>query len=261
MNLQDFRSVGMSLLVAVGSVSLGLSAAEPIAAQGAGSAELKTADAVIQRFVEAIGGETVVRKLTQRTTKGSLELQQQGVSVELKVESKAPNKRLTTIILPGGAGELATGFDGTAAWRSIPVQGVVDLTGEEARSTKEESNFWESVDFKSAYSKLELKGSAKVAGADCYVIEATPSGGKTQKIYFSKQSGLIVRRDSEAPTPTGSMAPTETYFEDYRTVDGMKMAFKMRRTLPEDFAFTFVTSEVNHTTPIPDSRFKKPETK
>ncbi len=247
--------------MAVGSVSLGLSAAEPTVAQGANTAELKTVDAVIQRFVEAIGGETAVRKLTQRTTKGSLELQQQGVSVELKVESKAPNKRLTTIILPGGAGELATGFDGTAAWRSIPVQGVVDLTGDEARSTKEESNFWEVVDFKSAYSKLELKGITKVAGAECYLIEATPAGGKTQKVYFSKQNGLIVRRDSEAPTLTGSMAPTETYFEDYRTVDGMKMAFKMRRTLPEDFAFTFVTSEVNHATPIADSRFKKPETK
>jgi hypothetical protein len=117
------------------------------------------------------------------------------------------------------------------------------------------------VDFTINYSKLELAGSATVSGGDCYVVEATPSKGRVHKIYFNKKSGLIVRRDGEGPLADGTLGPTETYFEDYRPVDGMKMAFKIRRTAPQDSAFTFTATEVTQNSNRLVGRFQKPETK
>lgn len=262
MNRRFLAASALAFATVAGFFNAPLMAADATASKQVVSVtEPKTANDVIKRWVDSIGGESAVRKLTNRVVKGTLELTAQGISLELKVESQAPIQRRTTILLPGGAGEIVSGYDGKVAWRSIPAQGVVELTGDEARSAKDEAQFWESIDFNLLYSKLELTGSATAAGVDCYVVEATPAKGKAQKIYFSKKSGLIVRRDGEGPLPDGSIAPTETYYEDYRVADGMKLAFKIRRTVPQEAAYTFTTTELQHNTPIAAGRFNKPETK
>lgn len=235
-------------------------AADAPAKPAAASAELKTVDEVLQKWVDAIGGEAAVRKLKTRVSKGTLTLTAQGVSIDLKVEAKAPNQRLMTIFLPGGAGEMLSGYDGKTAWRQIPGVGNQTLSGSELEAAKDEADFWETIEFKRRFQKLELKPSEKVEGKDCYVVEAAAAKGAPQKIFFSKETGLILRRDAETITPNGT-ANSVTLFDDYRSVDGMKLAFKLRRPQPEEAAFTFVTTEVSHPASLEDSRFKQPESK
>lgn len=221
----------------------------------------KAASVVLGRWIDAIGGESTIRKLTNRVSEGTLEVSSQGISLQIKVESQAPNQRRTTIVLPGGAAEIVSGFDGKKAWRSMPGQGVVELTGEEAALAQEEAHYWELLEASKVYKQLELKGEEVVAGEPCHRLEATTTAGKPHTFYFSKKSGLMLRRDGEAPMPDGTMAPTETYYEGYADKDGMKIALKVRRAKPESFAFVYATSVVKHNQPMPAARFQKPETK
>jgi hypothetical protein len=52
-----------------------------------------------------------------------------------------------------------------------------------------------------------------------------------EKLYFDAQTGLLVLKYSEAKTVIG-LFPTQTDYEDYRDVEGFKLPFAIRRSIP-----------------------------
>jgi hypothetical protein len=141
--------------------------------------------------------------------------------------------------------------------------GLRELRGPGLARIKRESEFNREVKLKDQYSTLSLAGTAGVAGREAYVIEAVPVEGSSEKLYFDTQSGLLVRRDVQGEiTPDGQSlirAAIETYFEDYRTVDGVKLPFTLRRKLPGDAGNIFNRfREITFNVPIADSKFSVP---
>ncbi|HEX8890698.1 MAG TPA: hypothetical protein VF779_16225 [Pyrinomonadaceae bacterium] len=222
------------------------------------SLPLPTVDAVLEKYVKAIGGREAVEKISSRVSKGTFELASlAGVKGQLEVYEKAPNKQVSFINIPG-IGEEAEGFDGAIAWELEPDSGVVhEKTGLELASARREADFYEDIRFKELYTRLTLKGIEKVGAAQAYVLEAVPAEGSAEHFYFDTQTGLLLRRDSVEEGEEGRRA-TEEYFSDYRVVDGIKLPFTIHEVSP-GMDFLIKISEIKHNVTIDDTKFNKPE--
>jgi len=218
-----------------------------------------TVKVILANFVKAIGGEAAVRKPRSRTSTGTVEITAMGAKGAVEISQKAPNKMIVVMNLPG-LGAIREGYDGTTAWSQDPFTGLREKSGAELAATKREASFYRDVELAKDYPKMVLKGTEKVSGRDAYVIEATtPEGTTPDKLYFDKETFMIVRLDSVRESPQGTI-PIQAYFEDYRTVDGISMPFTVRQAVAgSDIIIRF--TDVRHDAPIDDAKFSKPAPK
>lgn len=212
---------------------------------------MPTVDQILEQYVQAIGGKGAFERLTSRTMKGTVETPATGdVPGSTEVDKKAPNKG---VILMGGGP--IRGFNGTVGWTMDPDEGPKDMTGTDLAGAKVEFDFYREIKLKELYPKMVVKGKEKVGNAEAYVIEATPAGGGSEKMYFDAQSGLLVREDTPYVSPDGN-STLQSYYEDYREVDGVKLPFTIRETSP-DFDYVIKYTEIKHNIPIDDGKFNK----
>lgn len=214
-----------------------------------------TADQILDKYYQAIGGKAAVEKLNSRVSKGTLELPAMGISGSLEGYAKAPNKNITIISLEG-VGEFKQGFTGTEAWSLNPMEGMKTLSGDELDTAKRDADFYSNIKIKENFPKLEVKGTEKVGDKTAYVIVGTPAKGAPEKFYFDTQSGLLLRRDSERQTGQG-LFHIEATMEDYKDVDGVKIPFTVKQS-NEAQSFVIKFSEIKHNVPVDDAKFNKP---
>jgi outer membrane lipoprotein-sorting protein len=220
------------------------------------AAALPTVDAILDNYVKAVGGKEAIEKIKTRSMKGSFDLEAFGVSgAQVEMFAKAPNKSSMKIDVTG-FGVVNRVFDGATGWASDPMAGLRELSGLELAQMKRGSDFYQELNFKKHYTKLEVKGKEKVGSSEAYVIEATPSEGGPEKLYFDVNTNLLVRHDAEVESPQGKLL-METYMEDYKVVDGVKIPHVVKQVNP---AMTIVIkiTEVKNNVEIDDTKFNKP---
>ena len=214
-----------------------------------------TVDQILDKYVQSLGGRQAVEKITSRVTKGTFEVSTMGLKGEIEIYAKAPNKSLRIQNL-SGVGQILDGYDGKIGWSQNPMTGLREKSGEELAAIARASDIHASLKTRELYSKLESKGKEKVGNRETYVILATPATGAPVKMYFDTQTGLIARTDTDLDTPQGQFH-VETTVEDYREVDGVKIAFTMRQESSMGSAVIKLT-EVRHNVAIDDAKFNKP---
>jgi hypothetical protein len=214
-----------------------------------------TVDQILDKYIQATGGRQAVEKIASRVTKGTVELSAMGLKGEIESYAKAPNKTLT-IINFSGLGEFREGYDGKIAWSQNPMMGLREKSGDELTAIAQTADIHAQIKTRQLYSKLEFKGKEKVGTRETYVILATPAVGAPVKMYFDTQTGLMARTDMDFETPQGQFH-LESTMDDYREVDGVKIAFLARqKTSVADFIIKL--TEVKHNVAIDDAKFNKP---
>ncbi len=253
------QSLTMLLLLAV--IAVPVLAQEPPAkpdakAPEAAAAEpLPTIDQILDKQIEGLGGKAAIEKVNSRAVSASFEIPAFNATGTMKLYAKAPNKSSAVIDVPG-FGVIQRGFDGTAAWEQDPNSGMRDITGAELAARKRESDLHGELHMKEHFAKLVVKSKEKVGEKEAWLVEATPAQGGAEKLFFDLKSGLLIRHDAERDTAQGPMA-IETYFEDYKDVDGVKVPFTMKQNNPA-FTMTIKVTEVKQNVDIEDAKFAKP---
>ncbi|MFL6277758.1 MAG: hypothetical protein ACJ74G_21430 [Blastocatellia bacterium] len=219
------------------------------------STPLPSAEQIVNKYVQAIGGKAAIEKITSRQATGTFEIAAMGVSGPVSMYSKAPNKTVLTIDI-SGFGLIQRGYNGTVGWEVNPQTGNRELSGAELAQMKLGSDFFRDIKMMQLFPKMVVKGVEKVGGSDAYVVDATSADGVTETMYFDAQSGLIVRTDVVADTPEGK-TQVSSYSSDYRDVDGVKIPFTIRQTTPT-IEFTIKLDSVKHNVAIDDAKFNKP---
>jgi hypothetical protein len=213
-------------------------------------ASYPTMQEVLDKSVEALGGEDTIRR--SRSTYVSGTIDDHGKIGTFEIYLKAPNKSL--FVRREAGAESREGFDGTVAWRLSPQAPVQQFTGQELGVASREADFYQSVRLPELYPKMTLVSGASVEERPVYAIQADPGDGTARRMYFDVETGLLLQNDVEYETSHGHMMSTWR-FEDYRAVDGVQVAF-IRRNLAENY--TIKASEVRHDVPIDDGGFAKP---
>ena len=221
------------------------------------SAEGPSVDQILDHYVQSVGGKEAIAKVTSRAMKGTLENSDDGTTSPAEVFAKAPNKYLEVVNL-GDAGQAQQGWNGTAGWGKDPDSGLHDMEKSDQAAAGRDYDFYREVRLKELFPKMALAGKMKVDDRDAYIVEATSADGAAEKLYFDAESGLLVRRDFERVTIDDGIVLYEVDYDDYKDVDGLKLASTIRRKTP-DYTLTYRFTEIKDNVPIDDAKFNKPE--
>lgn len=187
------------------------------------SAELPPATAIIAKYIQAIGGEEVLRGHTSRKDTGRITAA--GLDGEMTTYAAAPNKRLNILATPQ-MGELRQGYNGEKGWETGP-QGVRFLEGEVLADRARSSDFYQPLNMEKD-NEIRVVGLETFNGAKCYRLSLTPrSGGDPvpaaeQFLFFDASTGLLAGRIAERHTSNGA-ARVETIFSDYKEFGGVQI--------------------------------------
>lgn len=168
----------------------------------------------------------------------------------------------TEFISQGAAGVQA--FDGQKAWAVLPMAGQSEpeyLPPEVGREAAEQADIeGPLVDAAAKGNKVELSGTEKVEGRDCFKLTVTFKSGGVRYSYIDAVTFLEAKAEGRR-TAGGDEVMLETYYRDYRDVDGLKIPYRVEAgpaKRPERQKISIEKVEVN--IPIDDQRFERPNT-
>ncbi|MHB1686369.1 MAG: M16 family metallopeptidase [Ignavibacteriaceae bacterium] len=208
-----------------------------------------TAEKIIDNYVNAIGGKENLRKVKDRTTvmSGSV----QGMTVSMVIYQKAPDKMMQEV--SAGAMKQGIYFNGKKGVMQMAGKSI-EVKANELEKLRYESTLDLLTHLKSLGIKLKLEDIEKVNGKEAYKVDMIlPSGTKWIQ-YYDTQTWLKVKESKAITVPQGTFTQ-DTYFDDYRDVDGVKYPFSLKQTLgPQHLDFIVTSIKVN--TGLKDNMFE-----
>jgi carboxyl-terminal processing protease len=193
---------------------------------------------VIEKYLQSIGGEAAFLKLTSRTSVGTVEITAMGVKGTAELFEQAPNDS-ALIMTVAGLGVTRQVSDGKSQWLQDPLAGLIRYPL--ALTAQTEDKFHREIALKKLAGELVFTGHAKIGERDALVLSRRFDSGAWERIYFDATSGLMLRRNN-------------TYYEDYREVDGVKLPFITRDESPYG-SVVLRMKEIKHNVPIEKNRF------
>jgi hypothetical protein len=224
-----------------------------------------SADRILDKYIQALGGAQALAKLTSFVGKGTYQgFETAGAPVPVEIYAKAPGQRTTIAHVPAGLNGLIKdltwtydGHDGWVAARSTLVPELT-LTGGLLDGAKADAELSFPGQVKQALSDWNANfEEAKIDDHPVQVVQGM-SGKSLVKLYFDKQSGLLVRQVRYANTVVG-VNPTQVDYSEYRDVPGagIKLPFHWIMSWT-DGQSTFVMSQITPNAPIDAAKFAKP---
>ncbi len=229
--------------------------------------KLPSGEEIMQKSIEARGGQAAFDKLKTRISKGKMETT--GGAGERKgpatVYEAAPNKRYLLVDLEELA-KIQGGSDGQVYWELSGPGGATIHEGVERAQKERENTFNALVHWKELYQKAECVGKEQIDDHSCYKVVLTPALGKPETIYIDCKTLFPVRLDTVRKVKNAVSGeldiPLQIVQEDYRQVDGVWLPFKLiRRAMvmgqPQTITYTWQSIEQN--VDIPAQRFEPPQ--
>ncbi len=213
-----------------------------------------TGDEILKKYVDAIGGQAAIDKITSRAMKGEVTTAN-GNSGTYEVMQIAPDKGYESFVTQRG--NLERGFNGTIGWEKT-AEGVRELSGQELTDLKLSMQLFRNLHLKEQYTSLRV-GRDRIGERAVIVVLGTTPEKKRDRLFFDAESGLLLRRITYLETIIG-VIPQQIDFEDYRDVEGVKLPFTIRLSTV-DVANPYGTrklSEIKLNAPVDESKFKMP---
>jgi photosynthetic reaction center cytochrome c subunit len=223
----------------------------PAAAQ-ATPPTLPTADQLLAKYIDAIGGAAVVTKITTRVEKGNTIVGENKTPIDLYM--KAPNMRYS--VTHGQNGDNITAFDGTAGWQGGGRGGPRVMAPVDSMSAMIDAAVAFPTNLKTVLPQMRVR-TDKIGDKEYYMIAGRGPGTPSQvRLYFDEQTGLLTRVIRYNDAGLGTM-PVQVDYADYRDADGIKIPFRWTLSRPQG-RFTIQVDSVQQNVPIDDSKFAKP---
>lgn len=182
-----------------------------------GANGLLTPRAIFARYVEALGGEELIRSYSSTTINGTFSLAAFGIDGDATIYSRAPN-HVSQIISLGGLGAIRSGYNGDIGWSVDPLQGNSLLEGDMLTDLQQNSDYYLPLNL-ALSPGLVIEEIVDNMSSDAYKIRLTDERGKETFLYFDVETSLLVRSDATASTPLGEL-PVTTYLDNYQSFDG-----------------------------------------
>jgi hypothetical protein len=214
--------------------------------------EVKTADAVLDRYKQVLGGVEAINKVQSETIHGEIE----GTGIPGKmtfVYYAKPFKTLMKAIKPDGK-EIVNGFDGKTSW-SITLQGASIDHDTALEAIRRDADLQYPLHQPDYFDKFELAGVTDFEGHRCYWLHGTTHWGKDNNQFYDVKTGLLVGYRFQVDTASKNVAVV--VFDDYKNFGGPLVATK-NTSRSGDRNQTIVYKSVSYD-PLDDSMFELPE--
>tara|TARA_R110001583_G_scaffold21469_2_gene81569 strand:+ start:23318 stop:24481 length:1164 start_codon:yes stop_codon:yes gene_type:complete len=204
-------------------------------------------EAIIAKHIEAHGGlekwnKVETMKVTGQFTAFSIEKD----FMTLKTRSGEYYADLQL-----GKHQVIEAFDGKQGWTIDPWQ---EINYARRINSGEENVFAQKAEFTTPFfnykergHQVEFVGEEKLEGLDVFVLKLTRSNGKSEKWYLDAKTYLEYKCESNWVDFAREL-PSETFFDDFRTVDGLVIPFFVERTFwQRDRVMQIENVEINST--------------
>jgi len=222
------------------------------------AAGVPSADQILEKYLQALGGAQRLANLTSFVAKGTSQGFDDPEKRPLEVYAKAPDER--TVVVQTGNGPSTTTYDGHSGWVAAPEADqpmpVMTLTGGDLQGARVDAILFFPIGLKQAFSQWRVGPPTTINDRDVQVVQGSNSGESPVKFYFDQQSGLLVRVVRYTNLPVG-LNPTQVDYADYRDVSGFKLPFGWTVTWTDGRSVTEL-SQVQPNAAIDAVKFARP---
>jgi CubicO group peptidase (beta-lactamase class C family) len=210
-------------------------------------------DELIQKVIDAAGGEANLRKHTKLSSVATLVMPTQAVTGTLTVRAAGSPDRFARHMefaalgrTLGSSDEIFDGARGATAGTFFPTR---PMSAAELRQARVLGSFYGPLDWKRLFQRIAVTGTADVAGEPCLTIELAGGEGDSPPItaYVSTRSYRLLQRDYTKSSGVGQSEFVVEQYADYRNVDGVLISFEIteRTTSPGAGGETVTTIRVS----------------
>lgn len=223
------------------------------------AAAAQTVDQMVAKVLAARGGLLKIRAVKSQRIAGTISFGPDA-SGPFFVELKRPLKMHMQMTLQNLT--VIRVYDGKSGWANNPFAGKINpdpMTEEDLRNISEEADFdGPFVDYRQKGNQVELVGKDKVEDKDVWRLRLTTKKGDVR--YYSVDAGsfLLLKWEGKRQAE-GKEFPVESYFRDYRDVNGLKFAFEVDSgSSVTNLTQKLVINKIELNPQLPDSDFAKP---
>jgi photosynthetic reaction center cytochrome c subunit len=220
-------------------------------------AKLPSGAPVFAKYIQALGGQTALDKVSTRVEKGNA-LMPAGQPIAIDIYTKAPDQRVSAMHMPKG--DSITAYNGQAGWIAFPGRPVREMSAPDQEAAKLDAEAFYPARLEHEFTELKLQEHPeKIGQHETSVVIGLAKGQPPVKFYFDQTSGLLVRMVHYADTPLG-LNPTQVDFADYRDAGGVKTPYRWTIARPSG-SFTIQIDQVQQNVKVDGEKFVEPAPK
>jgi hypothetical protein len=221
-----------------------------------------TAEQILDKYIEVIGGAGAVGKLTSYTAKGTYEgFDSDFEKVPVDIYAKAPDLRAMVVHMKNG--EVTSTYDGREAWVAEPNElapvPVMQLVGANLGGARLDAQLSFPGPIKQLLTNWRVNfPPVNIGDKPMQVVQGSMADGTRVKLFFDKASGLLVRQTRYSPTAVGTVAARVDY-SDYRALPGIgvKIPHNLQITWV-DGRSTIILQSVQPNAAVDAAKFARP---
>lgn len=220
-------------------------------------AKSQTADEIINRYIQFIGGAETWKSINTITTSGNYNYG--GVAFPYVAWSKAPNLYLYTVTFNGKS--FSQAYNGQVGWR---IDGFKNektktiLKDKQATALANEAD----VELESLFINYHQKGyMAELLGPDS--VNSRPSykirlltKGDTAVYYFDKTDFSLLEKQAASKNSEMDKAPMDIFYSDYQLTGNIRLPRKINCTTAGQRILLITVDSVKLNDPLPESKFQ-----
>lgn len=216
------------------------------------SAKAQTAEEIISKHIEAIGGADNWRKVNSVKMEGVLQVQGAEVAVTITVlHNKGMRQDISVMGMTGY--EFVTPTEG---WSFMPFQGQQEpeaMTAEKLAESQDQLDAQGNlVDYSQKGHSAEYLGKEDVEGTECFKIRLNKKGGTHETMFIDPKTFYVLQSKTVQKANGQEMEVTSTFANYEKLPEGIVIAKSI--TLPFG---EMVLGKVTINGPVEESVFKK----
>jgi hypothetical protein len=197
---------------------------------------------IVEQYIKAEGGSKVLAKMQTLTLEGTFS-GSDGKAGTYTFNTKLPNRYYSELVV--GDRAVIEAYNGKSAWHRDAAGEISTLVGAEGAQLEAAGLYYNSHLVNAKKNKLGLGFAehSQVRGKNTLGIEATTPAGIKRRVFFDEQTHLIVKEEA-----TIGGIEEQILYDDYRTLDGVKLPYKIELHRENDvYDITVTRAVVNGT--------------
>jgi hypothetical protein len=177
---------------------------------------------IVDQYIKAEGGSKALSRLQTLTLEGAFTNAADGKPGTYTFDTKFPNRYYSELV--AGDRSLIEAYNGKSAWHRNAADEIATLVGAEGAQLEAAGLYYNSRLVNAKKNKLGLGYAAQsqVRGRSTQEIEVTTPAGVKRHVFFDQQTHLIAKEES-----TVGGIEEQILYDDYRTLDGVKLPYKI----------------------------------
>ncbi len=219
----------------------------------------QTVATVVAKVFAARGGLDKIRAVKAQRVSGTISFGTDAAG-PFVVDLKRPLKMYMTLAVQNLT--MVRVYDGKTGWANNPFAGKMipdTMADEDLKNIAEEADFdGPLVDYRRKGNLIALAGKDKVGDKNAWRVRLTTKNGDIRYYLFDTSSFLLLKWEGKRHFE-GKELPIESYFSDYRDVDGLKFAFEITSgASAADLSQKIVIDKIELNPQLDDAEFTKP---